>query len=236
MVPQAGARGTGPSEIRFDYASRVKPGKVTWQRGFRLKDEEYRANMVYLKKRLQRSRDIEWDDHMKTNTNTQAIDQIVYNFKAKFRSFWDTIPSEPWVDWALRGMVLTEARRMRKRKAAEDQKAGSKKDRHKTKPESSDNDAGDLCHDEAADTDAEESSTTAWRGSAVGGGDDKQRAVYPPAGSSEMVTIEIMVLFWGAAEMTDILHDCTIGDISCASSPEEWRPEHLDYGRFMKQV
>src|SRR5256885_3015149 len=112
MVPQAGARGTGPSEIGFDYASRVKPGKATWQRGFRLKDEEYRANMVYLKKRLQRSRDIEWDDHMKTNTNTQAIDQIVYDFKAKFRSFWDTILSEPWVDWALRGMVLTEVRRM----------------------------------------------------------------------------------------------------------------------------
>jgi hypothetical protein len=95
---------------------------------------------------------------MKTNTNTQAIDQIVSDFKTKFRSFWDTIPSEPWVDWALRGMVLTEVRRMRKRKAAEDQKAGGKKDRHKAMPESSDNDADDPCHNEAADTDAEEGS------------------------------------------------------------------------------
>jgi hypothetical protein len=59
MVSRAGACGTCPSEIGFDYASQVKPGKVTWQRGFRLKDEEYRANMVYLKKRLQKSRDIE---------------------------------------------------------------------------------------------------------------------------------------------------------------------------------
>jgi hypothetical protein len=30
-------------------------------------------------------------------------------------------------------------------------------------------------------------------------GDDKQQAVYPPAGSSEMVTNETMVLFWGTA-------------------------------------
>ena len=100
---------------------------------------------------------------MRTKTNTQAIDQIVYDFKAKFRSFWDTIPSEKWVDWALRGMVLTEARRMEKRKATEDQKAGGKKDRHKTKPESSDNDADDPRYDEAADTDAEEGSTTTRR-------------------------------------------------------------------------
>lgn len=27
-------------------------------------NEEYRANMVYLKTRLKRSTDIEWDDHM----------------------------------------------------------------------------------------------------------------------------------------------------------------------------
>jgi hypothetical protein len=80
MVPQAGARGTGPSNRTFDYANWVKPGKATWQRGFRLKDEEYRANMVYLKMHLKESTD---------------IDKIIYNFKAKFRSFWDTIPSEP---------------------------------------------------------------------------------------------------------------------------------------------
>jgi hypothetical protein len=91
---------------------------------------------------------------------------------------------------------------MRKRKAAKDQKAGGKKDQHKAMPESSDN--------EVADTDAEEGSMTVWRGSAVGGGDDKQQAVYPPAGS---------------LEMTGILHNCTVGDISCASSPKEWRPE-----------
>jgi len=64
MVPQADAHGMGPSDGTFDHASCAKPGKATWQRGFRLKDEEYRANMVYLKTRLKRSTDIEWDDHM----------------------------------------------------------------------------------------------------------------------------------------------------------------------------
>src|SRR5271163_4358950 len=49
-----------------------------------------RANMVYLTMRLKRSTDIEWDDHMKANTNNHALDKIVYDFKAKFRSFWDT--------------------------------------------------------------------------------------------------------------------------------------------------
>jgi hypothetical protein len=47
MVSRAGACGTCPSEIGLDYASQVKPGKATWQRGFRLKDGEYRANTVY---------------------------------------------------------------------------------------------------------------------------------------------------------------------------------------------
>jgi len=70
----------GPSHRAFDYASRAKPGKATWQIAFRLKDEEYRANMVYLKTCLKRSTDIEWDDHTKTNTNTQALDKIVYHF------------------------------------------------------------------------------------------------------------------------------------------------------------
>jgi hypothetical protein len=40
IVPQAGARDTGPSDRTFDCASRAKPGKATWQRGFRLKGEE----------------------------------------------------------------------------------------------------------------------------------------------------------------------------------------------------
>ena len=51
--------GTGPSDRTLDYTSRAKPGKATWQRGFRLKDEEYKANMVYLKTRLKRSTDID---------------------------------------------------------------------------------------------------------------------------------------------------------------------------------
>jgi hypothetical protein len=47
-----------------------------------------------------------WNDHLKTNPNTQALDKIVYRFKAKFRSFWDTILSEPWIDWALNSSIL----------------------------------------------------------------------------------------------------------------------------------
>jgi hypothetical protein len=47
-----------------------------------------------------------WNDHLKTNPNTQVLDKIVYRFKAKFRSFWDTILSEPWTDWALNSSIL----------------------------------------------------------------------------------------------------------------------------------
>ena len=64
MVPQAGTRGTGPSDRTFNYASQIKLRKATEQRGSRLKDEEYRTNMVYLKTHLKRSTDIEWDDHI----------------------------------------------------------------------------------------------------------------------------------------------------------------------------
>jgi hypothetical protein len=52
MIPQVSTRGTGLSNRTFEYASRVKPGKAAWQRGFRLKVEGYRANMVYLEMRL----------------------------------------------------------------------------------------------------------------------------------------------------------------------------------------
>jgi hypothetical protein len=62
--------------------------------------------MVYLTMRLKRSTDIKWDDQMKVNTNNRALDKIVYDFKAKFRSFLDAIPSESWLDWALRGMAF----------------------------------------------------------------------------------------------------------------------------------
>jgi hypothetical protein len=62
--------------------------------------------MVYLTMRLKRSTDIKWDNHMKVNTNNHALDKIVNDFKAKFRSFWDTIPSEPWLDRTLRGMAF----------------------------------------------------------------------------------------------------------------------------------
>ena len=73
-VPRAGARDTGPSDRTFDYASRAKPRKATWQRGFRLKCN---ANMTYLTMRL-RSTDIEGDDYMKANTTIHALDKIVY--------------------------------------------------------------------------------------------------------------------------------------------------------------
>jgi hypothetical protein len=46
----------------------------------------------------------------------------------------------------------------------------------------------------------------------------------------------MMVLFWAAADMTHILHDCTVADISRAPSPNEGRLEHLDYGLFMEQA
>lgn len=41
--------------------------------------------MVYPKTCLKRSMGIKWDDHLKTNTNTPALDKIVYHFRAKFR-------------------------------------------------------------------------------------------------------------------------------------------------------
>lgn len=40
----------------FDFASQVKPGNVIRQRGSRLKNEEYRANIGL---------SVEWDDHMR---------------------------------------------------------------------------------------------------------------------------------------------------------------------------
>jgi hypothetical protein len=60
------------SDRTFDYASRAK---ATWKRDFRLK---YKANMIYLPVRLKRSTGIEWDDYMKANTTTHALDKIVY--------------------------------------------------------------------------------------------------------------------------------------------------------------
>jgi len=92
------------------------------------------------------------------------------------------MPNEPWVDWALAGMALTEARGLRKRQAAEGQKAGGKNTRDKTKPESSDDDADDPSLNEAA----EEDSRSVKRRSDTGWYDDKQQAVQPPAGSSEV--------------------------------------------------
>jgi hypothetical protein len=36
--------------------------------------------------------------------------------------------------------------------------------------------------------------------------------------------------------MTEILNDCTVGDISHAPSLMEWKSEHLDYGLFPEQA
>jgi hypothetical protein len=64
------------------------------------------ACLVTPRLRLSQKHGYRWNDHLKTNPNTQALDKIVYHFKAKFRSFWDTILSEPWIDWALNSSIL----------------------------------------------------------------------------------------------------------------------------------
>jgi hypothetical protein len=233
---QAGRKGTAPPDGGFDYTARAKPGKATWARGFRLTDAEYRANNVYLTSRLERHKGIKWDDHMRTSANAQAIDEIIDSFKVKFPSFWDFITEESWVNWALRGITTTDARRIKNKRTSRGKHVASKQ-------ESDDDDDDDADADDKSDVDPNNKGGLATRPpkrvlhrSSTEVTDDKQEVLQPPIGGHDAVTAETVVVFWAASDMNEALHFCSVGDISRATSTAEWKTEHLDYELYRKEA
>jgi hypothetical protein len=230
-MAQAGRRGTAPSDTGFDYAAR-KTGKATWARGFRLTDAEYRANSVYLTSRLERHKGIKWDVPMGTSGNAQAIDEIIDNFKVRFPSFWGFITDETWVNWALRGMITTDARRIKKQNPTRGKHVGSKQD-------NDDDDGADDKSDVEPHIKGELTPSPSKRvlhGPSTEVTDDKQEVLQPPTGAHDAVTTETVVIFWAASDMNEVLHFCSVGDISRAKSTAEWKTEHLDYELYRKET
>jgi hypothetical protein len=231
-MAQAGRKGTAPSDEGFDYTARAKPGKATWARGFRLTDVEYRANSVYLTSRLKRHKGIQWDDHMRTSVNAQAIDDIIGDFKVRFPSFWDFITEESWVNWALRGITTTDARRIKNKKTSRGKHAASK---HDSDDDDSADDKSDVDPDNKRELAARPPKRASHR-SSTEVTDNKQEALQPPTGGHDAVTSETVVVFWAASNMNEALHFCSVGDISRVASTAEWKTEHLDYELYRKEA
>src|SRR2546423_1787447 len=231
-MAQAGRKGTAPSDRGFDYTARVKPGKATWARGFRLTDAEYRANSVYLTSRLERHKRIKWDDHMSTSVNAQAIDEIINNFKVRFPSFWDFITEETWVNWQVKGMPKTDARRIKNKKTSRGKHVGSKQDND---DDDDADDKSDVDPDNKRELTARPPKRVLHR-SSTEVTDDKQEVLQPPTGGHDAVTAETVVVFWAASDMNEALHFCSVGDISRATSTAEWKMGHLAYELSRKEA
>jgi hypothetical protein len=228
--------------MQFNYNDRSKQGKHAFVSGFRLTEPQFKANKVYLLKQLRENLDIEWRHPMQASVNSQALDQIIRKFKEDFPSFFAHIQrsEQSWVDWALRGMLTTLSRNHKKILPRNDLQAIPRgKTSRRFKPDPEENDTEDEDGDRDGDEDEDDmgmlrsSPLTGRHGASQSAMEvfDVKTVSQPSPVEPGTIVEEIPVLFW-SEDGQDVLHICSVRDISHTPAGQQWRPEHLAYDRF----
>lgn len=236
--------------MQFNYNDKSKPGKHAFVSGFRLTETQFKANKVYLLKQLRENPDIEWGHPMQTSVNSQALDRIIRKFKEDFPSFFTHIrrSEQSWVDWALRGMLTTLSRNHKKILPRNDHQATPRgKASRRFKPDPEEDDKEDKDEDEDRDEggdegeDEDEDDVGMPRSSPLTGRQGTRRSAMevfdvktvsqPSPAEPGAIVEETPVLFW-SEDGQDVLHICSVRDISDTPAGQQWRPEHLAYDKF----